>query len=393
MTLIIGIILAIFLSLILVSKKRKSLSDKILLAWLITIAMTLILFKLQTEETRYNYPYLLGWGFPLPLLHWPFLYLYVLSLTSTEPFKPKFSLHFLPFFLSILLFSKYLFLPNEIKIDIYNKHGDGYETEMYINLIAIILSAVAYTILSSHQLWKHEQNIKNEFSFTEKITLNWLRYLIIGMTGILLIILFGANDLIIYSSITGLVLFIGYFGIKQVGIFSEKLKPTPFSKDGITMEPHLASQPVYSSHSLENEIFPERPPTTEKIKYEKTKMSDSEITNIHLRLKKLMHEEKLYKNPELVLSEVAKRIHTHPNALSQVINTVEQKNFYEYINKQRVEEFQKIVLLPKSNQFTLLSLAFESGFNSKTSFNRNFKKVTNLSPSEFLKQKNIQLKD
>jgi len=395
MTIIIGIILALFLSLILVGKKSKSLSDKILLAWLVTIAITLILFKLQTVEARYDYPNLLGWSFPLPLLQWPFLYLYVLSLTSIGPLKSKFFLHFLPFILSILLFSKYLFLPNEIKIDIYNRHGEGYEKEMNINLIAIILSAVAYTILSSYQLWKHKQNIKNEFSFTEKITLNWLLYLIIGMTIIMTIILFVANDVIIYSSITGQVLYIGYFGIKQVGIFSEKLKmePNTFSKDRITMEQHFVSQPVNAYDSTETMLLPESPPTTEKVKYEKTKMSDSEITNIHQRLKKLMNEEKLFKNPELTLSELAQRIPTHPNALSQVINTVEQKNFYEYINAQRVDEFQQIALLPKSNQFTLLSLAFESGFNSKTSFNRNFKKVTNLSPSEFLKQKNIQLQD
>ena len=396
MIVIIGIVLSIFLSLILLSKKSKSLSDKILLAWLITIAITLILFKLQTEEARSSYPFLLGWGFPFPLLQWPFLYLYVLSLTSKEPLKTtNLSLHFLPFFLSILLFSKYFLLPYQVKIDIYNRHGEGYETEMTIHLIAIILSGVAYTILASRELWRYKQNINNEFSYTEKITLNWLLYLILGMTCILLIVLFGANDVIIYSSITGVVLYMGYFGIKQVGVFSEKLKmeQSHVSKDDFMIDSQLVSQTVNSSDSNENNATPETTPTTEKVKYEKTRISDNEINSIHQSLKELMNEEKLYKNPELTLSEVAKRIPIHPNALSQVINTVEGKNFYDYINIQRVEEFKKIALLPKSNQFTLLSSAFESGFNSKTSFNRNFKKVTNLSPTEFLKQKNIRLQD
>ncbi|MBS1732256.1 MAG: AraC family transcriptional regulator [Bacteroidetes bacterium] len=395
MTVIIGIILAIFLSIILLSKKNKSLSDKILLAWLTTIAITLILFNLQTEEARYNYPLLLGWGFPFPLLQWPFLYLYVLSLTSREPLTARLLLHFSPFILSILLFSKYLFLPDQIKIDIYNKHGEGYETQMAINLIAIILSAVIYTTLASYEIWKYKQNIQNEFSFTGKITLNWLLYLIIAMTCILLLVLFRANDDIIYSSVTGVVLYIGYFGIKQVGIFSEKMKTGESSlpEGDFKFDQQLIGQHVYSSGSFEHSVITETKPRMEKVKYEKTKLSTGEVTSIHKRLEELMNEEKLFKNPELTLSELARRIPIHPNALSQVINTVENKNFYDYVNGKRVEEFQRIVISPKRDKYTLLSLAFESGFNSKTSFNRNFKKVTNLSPSEFLKQKNINLMD
>lgn len=395
MIVLIGIVLVIFLSLILLGKKRKSLSDKILLAWLSVIAITLILFKLQTVEARYDYSFLLGWCFPFPLLQWPFLYLYVLSLTSIEPLKTKVFLHFLPFVLSILLFSSYFFLPNDIKFDIYNRQGKGYETEMKINQIAIILSAIIYSVLSSYQLWKHKQNIKNNFSNTDKITLNWLLYLIIAMTSILLIILMGGSDNFNFSSITGVILYIGYFGIRQEGIFSEKLKmaSTQFSKNGITIESHFDSQLVYSNDSVKEILLPKIQAKSEKIKYEKNRLSDGEIDSIHKRLKELMDGEKLYKNPEISLSEVAQKIPVHPNVLSQVINTVEQKNFYDYINFQRVEEFQRIVLQLKSNQFTLLSLAFESGFNSKTSFNRNFKKITKITPSEFLRQKNVQLLD
>lgn len=241
----------------------------------------------------------------------------------------------------------------------------------------------------------YKRNIKNEFSFTEKITLNWLLYLIIGMTCILLIVLFAGNDSMIHSSITVVIFYIGYFGIKQVDIFKDNLKveqSSALKEVGMT-NPPIVSQDLNFIESTQKIEILETAPTAKKAKYEKTKLSDGEINAIHLKIKELMHNEKLYKNPELTLSEVAKRIPIHPNALSQVINTVERKSFYDYINFQRVEEFQRIALLPKSNQYTLLSLAFKSGFNSKTSFNRNFKKVTNQSPSEFLKQKNIQLQE
>ncbi|HZI54714.1 MAG TPA: helix-turn-helix domain-containing protein, partial [Chitinophagaceae bacterium] len=81
----------------------------------------------------------------------------------------------------------------------------------------------------------------------------------------------------------------------------------------------------------------------------------------------------------------------HPNTLSQVINSFENKTFYDYINGLRIEEFKTLVTDPGSRQFTLLSLAFECGFNSKTAFNRNFKKATGQSPSDYLNQVKINL--
>ena len=104
-----------------------------------------------------------------------------------------------------------------------------------------------------------------------------------------------------------------------------------------------------------------------------------------------MTQEKLYKDPELNLNIIAQLLDVHPNTLSQVINSVEHKNFYDYINRQRIEEFKRTVVLPENQKYTILSLAFECGFNSKTSFNRNFKKYMNCSPSEFLKSQSIHM--
>lgn len=75
------------------------------------------------------------------------------------------------------------------------------------------------------------------------------------------------------------------------------------------------------------------------------------------------------------MSDLARQLDIHPNYISQVINSVEQKNFYDFINEHRVEEFKQLVSLSENQHFTLLALAFECGFNSKTSFNRNFKKA------------------
>jgi YesN/AraC family two-component response regulator len=106
-----------------------------------------------------------------------------------------------------------------------------------------------------------------------------------------------------------------------------------------------------------------------------------------------MRTEKVFKNEELSLAQLAEQLGVHPNNLSQVINTYENKNFYDYINTLRIEEFKALVLLPENSRYTFLSLAFECGFNSKTSFNRNFKKITGQSPTAYLKEMNVQLVD
>jgi len=73
-----------------------------------------------------------------------------------------------------------------------------------------------------------------------------------------------------------------------------------------------------------------------------------------------------------------------PNHLSQIINQYEEKNFYDFVNSYRVEEFITLAKKDIDKNFNLLGLAYEAGFNSKSSFNQVFKKITGKTPSEFL---------
>ena len=130
---------------------------------------------------------------------------------------------------------------------------------------------------------------------------------------------------------------------------------------------------------------------SENSKYEKSLLSDRQLENIHVELMKLMQNEKLYLTPELTLPMVSELLNVHPNTLSEVINRAEQKNFFDFINTMRVEEFKERVVKPENHNYTLLSIAHDCGFNSKTSFNRNFKNITGKSPSEYLKTIRITL--
>jgi hypothetical protein len=98
-----AIMLAFFLSVVLVTKKKKSTGDYILFAWLVTIGLHLLFFYLFNTQQYITRPWLIVPGFVLPLAHSPFLYLYTIHQLSAKRFKPVQLLHFLPLLLSALL--------------------------------------------------------------------------------------------------------------------------------------------------------------------------------------------------------------------------------------------------------------------------------------------------
>ncbi len=383
-----GIILAFFLSLILVTKRNKTAADYILVAWLFFTGLILLTHYLFITKQYEKYPSLVVSGFSIPLLVGPFLYIYTMLQTIESTFKKKILLHFIPFIVSLLLYADFYFLPFERQVEIFRQSGQGYEGRALINLAAIYLSGIIYVWFALRALIKYKKNIVQQFSNTEKINFNWLLYLIIWIGAIWVVILFTRNSTFIFSSIALFVLWLGHFGIRQVNVFSQNY--------------NAAAPVVTSKNEMSKEIITEViPPATiepesmtmneniDSSKYQKSSLSDEEAESIHDRLIKIMEEKKPYTNPDLTLTDLAKSLDVHPNYLSQVINSKEKKPFYDLINERRVKEFIVSVSQPYNQQFTLLALAYDCGFNSKASFNRNFKKHTGLTPTDFLKNKNI----
>jgi AraC-like DNA-binding protein len=369
-----GVGLAFFLTLLLVSKGKKTIADKILTGWLFIITVHLFLFYLLKTE---RYPQLLGTQIPFPLLHGPFLYLYTIALTN-RAVSLRFSLlHFAPFLAVLVYLIPFFGLSTEQKIFVFKNHGVGYEVFNTINLYLIIGSGVFYVILSSVALRKHRVSIEQEFSSIEKINLQWLQYLIYWIGAIWILVIFGLDDFVFGLAVL-FVLFIGFFGIRQVGIFHS---PQLLSQSNNEKATPLVSEEIENKAIAEYQLQAE----TEKRKYKKSGLSIEGSETLHRDLSIIMSTEKLFRESELSLTELARRLNTQPNYLSQVINEREGKIFYDYVNSIRIEEFKRLAVLPESRKYTLLALAQQCGFNSKSSFNRYFKKVTGQSPSEFMK--------
>ncbi len=104
------------------------------------------------------------------------------------------------------------------------------------------------------------------------------------------------------------------------------------------------------------------------------------------KLKTFVIEEEAFLNPKLTLRVLAQNIQMHPNQLSAVLNSVFKKNFNSFINDYRIEYFKNLVKDQSSANFSLIGLAYESGFNSKTVFNTYFKKVEGITPGDYLKR-------
>jgi len=360
----IGTFFAIFIGILLFTKKGKALPDKILAVWMLVIGLHLLAYHLHYLGYWATYPHLFGTTALFPLLHAPMLFLYTsYSLNGKQKFSAKDFLHFSPALLSyIYLFRVFFFYSVEEKILLDNGEIDGTWFEGIV-LTVLVISVIIYTVLSFYLLKKYHKKMNTNFSFHENINLKWLQYWVMGFAVVfsvlvfvvvsrnLLDIDFGFNiDLVLYGTVILLVLSLGYFGIRHQGIFTERIQ-----------------------------VIKEK----QEEKYQKSALSEPKAKAINDLLLQVMKEEKPYLNPKLTLSELAKMTNTTANNLSQVINQFQEVNFFDFVNKYRIEEFKKLAL--EKPYFNILALAYEAGFNSKSSFNNLFKKFTHQTPSQYIK--------
>lgn len=168
----------------------------------------------------------------------------------------------------------------------------------------------------------------------------------------------------------------GYYAMRQPQIFRNPQLPLLPAEQVIDKKPALQavsiSSPLHSSSDKEEG-------------HSASTNSGPAISDFQ-QLEVLMQDAKPYLNPGLSLSELARQVGLPSHQLSKVINDGFQKNFFDYVNGYRIEAFKRQIREGAHNERTILSLALEAGFNSKTAFNRAFKKHTGQTPREFLKE-------
>jgi AraC-like DNA-binding protein len=212
---------------------------------------------------------------------------------------------------------------------------------------------------------KHRKNIPYYFSnYSQKNTLTWLiLVLVIFLFFFVAIFLLPFFESVLKASffvfislpvnLTVFTFIIVFFGINQ-SVFFEPEKIT---------EPDLITE-------------------SEK-KYERSALKQSQITSISETVYNYLKEKKPYLNSDYSLQMMVDDLDISRQNLSQVINSGQKKNFYKLINEFRVNEVKALLKNSKYEHYTLLGIAFECGFNSKTSFNRIFKEETGVTPTAY----------
>ncbi len=369
--LLIGFFMSLFLIVLLGGKKNKMLADKILLVMLAVYAITIggPYIEIYNRNNSYPYPHLMNNAWLFLLLHGPLLWFYVKSLIiKNYQFRFFHFLHFLPFFV-LLVLHYFNFLSLTANEKILLTQDELFTTTVFFKIrgIFIGLSSIGYNIWALILLRKHRKNIMNQFSTIENIDLAWLRTLSLASLIVFTVnvFLFNLNNYlhfagfyelaqIAYSFSTIYVLFIGYFGIKQGRIFVD-----------------------YSNTEVEQFLE-----TGKKEKLILTEKKDySDIIN---KLTLLMEQKQPYLDPELNLAKLSSLMKTKPELISEVLNSSLNQNFFDYINKYRIEEFKIKCLTKESKHFSVMGIAYDCGFNSKAAFYRAFNKFEGMSPTAYI---------
>jgi AraC-like DNA-binding protein len=361
----IGITQSFFAGLMIATKRNPQIADRIMAAWLFLIAIEMG-FAIVNKSIIPLYEYVF-----IPFTYGPLLYLYIKFQTVENiRFKWTYILHFLPFlavFITAIVFRGRPVMRLENFWD-----TDPFLSFRLIYGLSFFVSITTYSTIAFILINRHQRNIRNLVSYTsERITLGWLLVLSISFyLTYVAVFIFGvyvifAKDptydptLPSYFGLTFFAFAFSFYGYKQPGIFNEILTEGKYHR---------------KDHMLKEDADP---------KYEKSGLKNKDAKTYLDQLLKYMEEKKPYLDVDLTIHDISDELDIPRHYLTQVINGMLGKNFYTFINEYRIGEVKKLLTDENHSKYTLTAIAYEAGFNSKSSFNSVFKTATGMTPSQF----------
>jgi AraC-like DNA-binding protein len=374
---LIGGVMSAFFLILIITKKKLQIWDKVLAINFVVLALALFLSYTDYYNLKngYPYPHLLKLAVPLVLLHAPLFFIYIKTVA-----QPKFRLryvdvlHLTPFlFVFILMLVGFYTLTPKEKVALDNSPDLVNHWSFQAIFAAMVLTSIIYYTWGYQLVRQHSKNLSLFFSNTEVLELKWLRFMLVFSLVIfppvdllyMLNPILGIADymllqVISYVAATINIVVFGYFGIKQCNIFKES---------------NLQDEPLLHEEKVA-EIAAEMPQEVD-VSFEAT-------------LLRYMQECKPYLNPDLSIPILAQEMNVSVTYLSNVINGKLKLNFNDFINMYRIEEFKKSCSLPQNRNYTLIGIAYDCGFNSKATFYRVFKNAVGVTPSQYYESANAK---
>ena len=369
----VGALQGLVLSVFLFSVKSNIIANRLLGLLTFFWGIILLIFALQSKGLFNEYPHLLKTFSHLEFAFFPLLYLHVKYLLSRHTeFNRKDMVHFIPMLFNILLYSGFYFQSAADKISISRAGEVYYYIASVISDEILTVQGIVYPIFILMMISRYNANILDYQSNIERRDLKALRVAIIlslvsWIFGIIAfhLTLFNIDigfDLFIicYLFIVFIIYIISYIAIRSPEVFK-------LNEKQVVIFPQI------------NKALETKRPAIAIIE----DTVDNNFDAMNERLLEYMKNKKPYLNPELSLQDLANDLNLTRHQLSALINKKQHINFYSFINLYRVNEVKNLLVNPDMKDYKLITLAFEAGFNSKASFNRLFKQITNQTPSEY----------
>lgn len=365
-----GVIQGLFLSIFFLNKRIRQKPSNLHLGFLM-LSLSLMILEIFLVHTGYMYDivWINNYSEPITFAVSPLMYFYIYATIHRKSPRRRW-IHFLPMFFWFLYCILYYMQPIEVKQLGYLNHlypdmgvelpivafnEDPLGIRKYI-LELTMFQFILYLIASLVLIGKTFRSLGISFFTSKQKPISWLRNFVFLMF-IVLISVGIANTFLIVD-----------LGMYIVGsIISVLIYATSFN---------VIRASDFFQDSMTDPLHPKK-------KYEKSTLQEEEKNMILAELKKCMEVDQDYKKHLLSLLYVSKKLQVSTHNLSQVISEKMDLTFYEMIARYRIEEAKSILLDSTQNQLTMEDVADEVGYNSKSAFNRSFKKIEGKTPSEF----------
>ncbi len=366
---LIGLIQSLFVSSIFLLKKGKNFPDYILSFYILVLGSFLGFMYFKEAGIYSDNPFLVI----INMLYWvwlgPVLFIYIDVITSaSRKLSIKHLVHIIPTIIVISAFWGFF-------TDTTVMHFENYESSSWYFTFATYIwyyNSPIYYLVCIFLLYRHKRKSKQFYSYSENVDLKWLFYLVNGFAAFLIIGLvlgllryyfqielpFGSKHY------TWVVMVLYIFGMGYFGYHQKEISHNVNSKEKIR---------TLKQSSI---VLKEK-------SYVKSGLDQVESSMLAAQLKQIMKSEKPYLDCELNLEQLAKLLETSNHNLSQVINEQMSCNFFEFITKYRIEDVKNALIDEKNRNLKIISIAYDCGFNSKSSFYTLFKKHTSYTPTAF----------
>lgn len=425
----IGAFQAFVFSLLLLTKNNRKTSDKFLAGFFFIVALYFFNICSSAFELWREFPDIIFIITLVVLTIGPLLYFYVLSLIGKKISKKQLIAHSIPIIGIYLIILPFIFHSKDEKTLYFTDKFINLPLNVSLGLFIQYLSAPIYFIWIIVILKKYKKDLKDTYSSIEKNNLDWMHKLLIGaitfwMMDCLNIYALNYTNLYypyivsFYIKILfmGFIILIGYYGIKQGGVFvltsfqqleeSDILskESTRSHSDKIAEEnvkafvAHIRDEKVNSEICIQDIAMNLKIPSyvlsqilnvkvnrdTNNGNDEKVKLiPDIEVGKHVGILLEYMKKEKVYLNSELRIQDIAIKLNISVHILSHILNVTLNQNFFDFVNTYRIEEAKTRLLDTQYNNLTVLAIAYDCGFNSKATFNRLFKQYTGTTPTQY----------